>query len=281
MFWDKNHRSSNVDDRRSMGPARGVGGGGGLPLGSILAIASRFGWKGILVGIVVVGALMFGGGGLGMCTGGGAPTQQPAATQQQQKKAPAQQDELASFIGFVLDDVQKTFGEQLDGYEQTRLTLFRESVNSACGTASAAVGPFYCPLDKRVFIDLTFYDELRRRFGAPGDFAQAYVIAHEVGHHVQNIRGKLGRGEVNQIETELQADCLAGAWAKSAQERGLLEVGDVDEALTAAAAIGDDTIQRKTTGRVQPETWTHGSAAQRSAAFKKGLQGGVAACGLR
>ncbi len=280
MFWDKNHRSSNVDDHRSMGPARGIGGGGGLPLGSILAIASRFGWKGILIGIVVIGVLMFGGGGLSMCTGGSEPTQQPAATQQQ-SGAPAQQDELASFVGFVLDDVQKTFGEQLTDYEQTRLTLFRGSVNSACGTASAAVGPFYCPLDKRVFIDLTFYDELRKRFGAPGDFAQAYVIAHEVGHHLQNIRGKLGRGEVNQIETELQADCLAGAWAKSAQERGLLEVGDVDEALNAASAIGDDTIQRKTTGRVQPETWTHGSAAQRSAAFKKGLQGGVATCGMR
>ncbi|MBA3457653.1 MAG: neutral zinc metallopeptidase [Deltaproteobacteria bacterium] len=278
MFWDKNHRSSNVDDRRAAGPARGMG-GGGLPLGSILAIASRFGWKGILIAVVVIGALMFGGGGLSMCSGGGAPSQQ--ATPEQQTKAPAEQDELASFIGFVLDDVQKTFGEQLTNYELTRLTLFRESVNSACGTASAAVGPFYCPLDKRVFIDLTFYDELRRRFGAPGDFAQAYVIAHEVGHHVQNIRGKLGKGEVNQIETELQADCLAGAWAKSAQERGLLEVGDVDEALTAAAAIGDDTIQRKTTGRVQPETWTHGSAAQRSAAFKKGLQGGISACGMR
>ena len=261
-----------------MGPARGTG-GGGLPLGSILAIASRFGWKGILIGIVVIGALTFGGGGLGMCAGGGGPSQQPASTQKQ--APPAQQDELSAFVGFVLDDVQKTFGEQLEGYEPTRLTLFRESVDSACGTATAAVGPFYCPLDKQVNIDLTFYDDLRRRFGAPGDFAQAYVIAHEVGHHVQNIRGKLGRGEVNQVETELQADCLAGAWGKSARERGLLEVGDVDEALTAAAAIGDDTIQRKTTGRVQPETWTHGSAAQRSAAFKKGLQGGISACGIR
>ncbi len=276
MFWDKSHRSSNVDDRRAMGPARGIG-GGGLPLGSILAIASRFGWKGILIGIVVIGALMFGGGGLSMCTGGGAPSQQVS----QQPTQNAQPDELSSFVGFVLDDVQKTFGQQLDGYQDTRMTLFRESVDSACGTATAAVGPFYCPLDKRVFIDLTFYDELRRRFGAPGDFAQAYVIAHEVGHHVQNLRGKLGRGEVNQIETELQADCLAGAWAKDANSRGLLEVGDVDEALNAASAIGDDTIQRKTQGRVQPETWTHGSAAQRSGAFKKGLEGGVSACGMR
>jgi len=160
------------------------------------------------------------------------------------------------------------------------LTLFRESVSSACGTASAAVGPFYCPLDRKVYIDLSFYDLLRERFGAPGDFAQAYVVAHEVGHHVQNQKGLLGKGEVNQIETELQADCLAGAWAKDASARGLVEVGDVDEALNAAAQIGDDTIQRKTQGRVQPETWTHGSAAQRSSSFKRGLEGGVAACGL-
>jgi predicted metalloprotease len=158
--------------------------------------------------------------------------------------------------------------------------LFRDRVDSACGTASSAVGPFYCPIDHKVYIDLTFYDQLRSRFGAPGDFAQAYVIAHEVGHHLQNINGKLGKGEVHQIDVELQADCLAGAWAQDAEKRQLVEVGDIDEALNAAAQIGDDTIQRKTQGRVQPETWTHGSAAQRSSAFKKGYQGGVSACGL-
>ena len=180
----------------------------------------------------------------------------------------------------MLDDVQKTWSQQIRGYENTRLELFRDQINSACGTATAAVGPFYCPLDHKVYIDLAFYDMLRDRFGAPGDFAQAYVIAHEVGHHVQNLRGLLGKGEVNQIETELQADCLAGAWAQDANRRGLLEVGDVDEALNAAAQIGDDTIQRKTQGKVQPETWTHGSAAQRSSSFKKGLEGGAAACGI-
>ena len=276
MRWTRGHRSSNVDDRRAEGPARGAG-GGNLPIAGILSFASRFGWKGILVALVVIGGLMIGGGGLGLCSGGGAPTQQAS----QQPAPNAQQDELSSFVGFVLDDVQKTFDQQLEGYQVTRLTLFRESVDSACGTATSAIGPFYCPLDKRVFIDLRFYDDLRRRFGAPGDFAQAYVIAHEVGHHVQNLRGKLGKGEVNQIETELQADCLAGAWAKDANKRGLLEIGDVDEALNAAAQIGDDTIQRKTSGRVQPETWTHGSAAQRSSAFKKGLDGGISACGIR
>ncbi|MDQ3365385.1 MAG: neutral zinc metallopeptidase [Myxococcota bacterium] len=290
MRWDRNYRSPNLDDRRSAsGGRRGLG--GGLPLGGILMVASRFGWKGIVVGLLLVGFMTYGGlcsgggAGLSSCLGGGAPTsqQQPRAPAEQPgaTSSSAQPDELANFVGYVLDDVQKAFREQVPGYETTRLVLFRGQVGSACGSASAAVGPFYCPVDKQVYIDLTFYDDLRRRFGAPGDFAQAYVIAHEVGHHLQNINGLLGRGEVHQIETELQADCLAGAWAKDAQRRDLLEVGDIDEALTAAAAIGDDTIQRKTQGRVQPETWTHGSAAQRSAAFKKGLQGGVAACGLR
>jgi predicted metalloprotease len=159
--------------------------------------------------------------------------------------------------------------------------LFRNAIASACGTATEAVGPFYCQLDRKVYIDLAFYDELRRRFGAPGDFAQAYVIAHELGHHVQNLKGLLGRGEVSSVKIELQADCLAGAWAKSADARGLVEVGDLDEALNAAAQIGDDTIQRKTSGRVQPETFTHGSAAQRSGAFRQGYQGGAPACGIR
>jgi predicted metalloprotease len=246
-------------------------------MGSILAIASRFGWKGILVGVLLIGAMTYGGvcsgGGMSSCLGGGsAPVTAP-----QSQQAPAN-DEQANFIGFVFDDVQKTMREQLKSYETTKIVLFRNRVQSACGTASSAVGPFYCPVDHQVYIDLTFYDQLRDRFGAPGDFAQAYVIAHEVGHHVQNINGLLGKGEVHQIETELQADCLAGGWAKDAEKRQLVEVGDIDEALNAAAAIGDDTIQRKTQGHVQPETWTHGSAAQRSAAFKKGYQGGIRAC---
>ena len=276
MRWDKGYRSNNVDDRRGEGPARGFGGGlGGGGLGSIIALAARFGWKGILVALVIIGAMMY---GPSMCSGSSTePSHQSAVPTAPQKGA---SDETSSFVGYVLDDVQKTFAREVPGYQVTRLTLFRESIASACGTATSAVGPFYCPLDKKVYIDLTFYDLLRERFGAPGDFAQAYVIAHEVGHHVQNQKGLLGRGEVNQIETELQADCLAGAWAKDANARGLVEVGDVDEALNAASQIGDDTIQRKTQGRVQPETWTHGSAAQRSSSFKKGLEGGVAACGI-
>lgn len=247
---------------------------GGAGLGSLLAVAARFGWKGILVALVVIGALMY---GPNMCAGGSSPS--PSQVQKAPEKSTT--DEMSNFVGFVLDDVQKSFAREVPGYTVTRLTLFRQGIDSACGTATAAVGPFYCPLDRRVYIDLTFYDELRNRFGAPGDFAQAYVIAHEVGHHVQNQKGLLGRnGDASSIETELQADCLAGAWAKDANARGIVEVGDVDEALNAAAQIGDDTIQRKTTGRVQPETWTHGSAAQRSSSFKKGLEGGVSACGI-
>jgi uncharacterized protein len=281
MRWDKSHRSSNVDDRRGEGP---VVRGGGVPVNAILAIASRFGWKGILVAIVIVGAIMFGGrfmgGGAGPSSGPRQPgTQSPSGAPGSQPPA-GPEDELARFVGFVLDDVQATWSKQLRDYRETRLTLFRDSIRSACGTASSAVGPFYCPGDHKVYIDLGFYEMLQRQFGAPGDFAQAYVIAHEVGHHIQNLRGLLGRGEVHSIETELQADCIAGAWAKDADQRNIVEVGDVDEALNAAAQIGDDTIQRRTSGTVRPETWTHGSAAQRSAAFKKGLGSGIGACGI-
>lgn len=273
MRWTRGYQSNNVDDRRAEGPARAFG-GGGFPLGGILAVAARFGWKGILVALVIVGALMFGGD---MCSGSSVPPQQQATTQPAERGARGT-DDGASFVGFVLDDVQTFFGREIRGYEPARLTLFRNSVGSACGTATSAVGPFYCPLDKKAYVDLAFYEELANRFGAPGDFAQAYVIAHEIGHHVQNLRGALGRGEVSSIETELQADCLAGAWARDAQARKVLEIGDIDEALNAAAQIGDDTLQKKTQGYVQPETWTHGSAKQRSGSFRKGLDGGIAAC---
>ncbi len=277
MRWDRNYESSNVEDRRSEGGAGlgGFGGGGGFPLWGIFALAGRFGWKGILIALLLVGGLMYGGN---LC-GGSEPQQNLTAPTSQTS---AGDNELVHVVGFVLDDVNKTWREQLPDYHDTKLVLFRNAIGSACGTATTAVGPFYCPLDQKVYIDLAFYDELRRRFGAPGDFAQAYVIAHEVGHHVQNQKGLLGKhGEVSSVAVELQADCLAGAWAKSADARGLVEVGDVDEALNAASQIGDDTIQRKTTGHVQPETFTHGTSAQRSSSFKRGYQGGAAACGVR
>jgi len=278
MRWDRGHDSSNIEDRRAEGGGGlGFGGGSGVPLWGLLSIAGRFGWRGVLVALLVIGGLMVGGN---LCSGAGTLTAPHGAVAPQRDTDPTQ-DELTHFVGFVLDDVQKTWHQELHGYQDARLVLFRDAIASACGTATAAVGPFYCQLDRKVYIDLTFYEELRRRFGAPGDFAQAYVIAHELGHHVQNLRGLLGHDEVSSVKVELQADCLAGAWARSADARGLVEVGDLDEALHAAAQIGDDTIQRKTRGRVQPETFTHGSAAQRSSAFRQGYQGGAPACGVR
>jgi hypothetical protein len=273
MRWDRGNDSPNIEDRRAeRGPALG---GGGVPIGGILALASRFGWKGILIALIVVGAMTYGGN---LCSGvGDAPR---SAVAPRSAAVPAE-DDLKHFVGSVLDDVQSTWRKDLPGYRDAKLVLFRGAIDSACGTATAAVGPFYCQLDHKVYIDLAFYEQLRRRFGAPGDFAQAYVIAHELGHHVQNLLGVLGKGEVSSVKVELQADCLAGAWARSADARGLVEVGDVDEALNAATQIGDDTIQRKTQGRVQPETFTHGSAAQRSGAFRQGFTGGAPACGVR
>ncbi len=276
MRWDRNYSSSEVDDRRSEGGAGldlgGGGGGGGAFM--LIRLLSIFGWKGMLVGLVIAGGVAF-------C---GQIAHGPNTATHQASNGPVQsspqEDELVHFVGFVFDDIQRTWKAQLPGYQDARLVLFRRGIRSACGTASTAVGPFYCQLDHKVYIDLAFYDELKRRFGAPGDFAQAYVIAHEVGHHVQNLRGLLGKGSVDQIHIELQADCLAGAWAKDANRRGLVETGDVDEALNAASQIGDDMIQKKTQGYVQPETWTHGSSAQRRSSFQKGLDGGAPACGV-
>lgn len=255
-----------------MGPARA--GLGGNPLG-IIALFSRFGWKGTVLGLVVAGLLY----GTDLCRGGGGGG--GGASRGVVPSAERREDEQARFVGFVFDDVQSSWKQTLAGYDDATIVVFRGAVDSACGTTSSAVGPFYCPLDRKVYIDLAFYGELSRRFGAPGDFAQAYVIAHEIGHHIQNQREALGAAERNSIEVELQADCLAGAWARDAERRGLLEIGDVDEALGAAAAIGDDNIQKQTQGRIQPETWTHGSAQQRVSAFRKGYTGGgAAACGI-
>jgi predicted metalloprotease len=273
--WDRSHQSSNLDDRRAQGPARGAGGLGGLGGGNVVGIfslLSRFGWKGIAIGVVLAAVLF----GTNLCggLGGGSSSQRGAVA-----TTPAE-DEQVKFVGFVFDDAQTYWHGAWSSYRPAKIVVFRGAVESACGTTSSAVGPFYCPIDKQVYIDLAFYGDLDRRFGAPGDFAQAYVIGHELGHHVQNLRGLMGGGEVDSVEVELQADCLAGAWARDAEKRGLLEIGDVEEALGAAAAIGDDTIQRKTQGRVQPETWTHGSSAQRVAALRRGIQGGPDACGL-
>jgi len=202
----------------------------------------------------------------------------------------AAQEEQVQFISFVLDDVQNVWAKTLPAaggasFSPARLVLFRNSTDSGCGPAQSAMGPFYCPLDQRVYLDLGFFDELQQRFGASGDFARAYVLAHELGHHVQHLQGTDARVRQAQesnpsaanelsVRLELQADCYAGVWAHSTDQRRLLEQGDVDEALGAASAVGDDRIQQRTTGRVNVDSFTHGSAAQRSQWFKRGFESG-------
>lgn len=192
-----------------------------------------------------------------------------------------EEERLVDFISFVFDTAQSTWTTILaqDGarYSPARLVLFRDAVQSACGYAQSVTGPFYCPGDYKVYIDLGFYDELSRRFGAPGDFAQAYVLAHEVGHHVQNLLGLTSGGRVSNdqsVRIELQADCFAGVWGNHMRRAGLLESGDVDEGLGAAAAVGDDRLQRMSTGSVSPDAFTHGSSAQRASWFRRGLETG-------
>src|SRR4029079_13128777 len=217
--------------------------------------------------------------------GGGGDT---ATTQQSRGPVQETPEEHRSvqFVSFVRDDAQKTWEETLPGYRHAKLDLFRDAIQSACGSAQSASGPFYCPEDERVYIDLGFYDELRQKFGAPGDFAQAYVIAHEIGHHVQKLQGieqqvhqameNGSRAEQSalSVRLELQADCYAGVWGHSTQQRGIVDNADVEEGLNAAAAIGDDRLQRMAGRTVSPERFTHGSSKQRVEWFKRGLQGG-------
>jgi predicted metalloprotease len=233
--------------------------------------------------------------GLALLDGGSNVGPGPAAVSNADPARDAAEKPLVEFVSFVLDDTQNTWEQVLPDqtgtpYRHAKLVLFRDYTQSGCGGAESATGPFYCPLDEKVYIDLGFYDELKRRFGAPGEFAQAYVLAHEVGHHVQKILGIEGKVRRLQqqdpraanplsVRMELQADCLAGVWAHSTQQRGLLEQGDVESALGAAAAVGDDHIQQMSRGRVQPETFTHGSSEQRVSWFTKGLNSGsIGAC---
>ncbi len=262
MRWTPGQRSRNLDDRR--GSAMRVG----MPLG--------------IGGLLLIGALS-------LLTGENffalLPTGGPQTSEGPVASTP-EEEQLVDFVSFVLDDNQATWGELLPGqYQDARLVLFRDQVQSACGFGQAASGPFYCPGDSQVYLDLSFFEELSRRFSAPGDFAQAYVIAHEIGHHIQNLTGtesrvrQLQRGDpssVNELSVrmELQADCYAGVWGSSASRRGVLETGDVEEGLNAASAIGDDRIQGMSNGRVHPESFTHGSSAQRVEWFRRGLQSG-------
>jgi uncharacterized protein len=280
MRWTPGYSSDDVEDRRNEEPASA--GLGGSPVGLLFWLFSRFGVPGLLVG----GVVLFFASNMG--SGSSAPASQPATG----SAAGDPQHAAVEFVSFVLDDVQKSWAERFaqsgKTYTRARLVLFNRAIRSGCGIGQDAMGPFYCPRDTKVYIDLSFYQELRDRFGAPGDFAQAYVIAHEIGHHVQHLLGldkqvesaRSAQGEQGgSVRLELQADCLAGMWAQSTERRNLLEAGDIDEALHAAAAIGDDRLQRESSGRVQPETWTHGSSAERVRWFKRGYElGSLEAC---
>jgi predicted metalloprotease len=244
--------------------------------------------------VLVVLALIFGVDPSALFQGGGEPYVDEAPAEGPIESSPAE-EELKDFVSVVVADTEDTWSsifERSGGtYSPPRLVLFRDAVRSACGFAESAVGPFYCGADRKVYVDLSFMDELRRRFRAPGDFAQAYVIAHEIGHHVQNLLGlseqvqnaqaRMSREDANAVSVrfELQADCLAGVWANQAKRRNVLDEGDLDEALGAASAIGDDRIQRETRGYVVPDSFTHGSSAQRVQWFRTGFtQGTVQSC---
>ena len=285
MKWEGNRQSDNVEDRR--GDAESLGGGSGS--------RSGFGGRGIGIGTIVIALL----GGwvlgvnpltiLGLLSGEGAPTAQVA---QGPAQRPPADDRMATFVSTVLADTEDVwtavFSKGGSAYQAPRLVLFRGATQTECGQGQAAMGPFYCPADQKVYIDLAFYETLKNRLGAPGDFAQAYVIAHEVGHHVQNqlgisakvqqMRSRVSAAEANalSVRLELQADCLAGVWAHHAQNsRQILEAGDVEEAMNAAAKIGDDALQRAGGGQVVPESFTHGTSAQRQRWFNTGLQQGL------
>lgn len=291
MDWEGRRKSDNVEDQRGTEFSGGSGGGGGM-LNLLPAAVKLLGFKGTVIAAVIVGifALMTGNLGSVISLLG---LQQPA--QVSSKTGPVQQtaeeEQLVDFVKVVLADTEETWHELLrqkgKNYEEPRLVLFRGAVQSACGFAQSASGPFYCPGDRKVYLDLSFFDELQERFHAPGDFAQAYVIAHEVGHHVQTLLGisakvhaarkQRSKTEANKllVKQELQADCFAGIWAHHAdKKRKLLEEGDIEEGLAAASAVGDDTLQKQAQGYVVPDSFTHGSAAQRAQWFKVGLQSG-------
>ena len=275
MKWEGQEQSSNVEDRRDSGGGGGIG-GRHIGIGSVV--------------IALVASYFFGINPLtvlGLLSGGGSVQQAPAGP----AHAPPPGDKQAAFVSVVLRDTEKVWTKvfQAGGgsYPDPKLVLFRGETPTACGTGETAMGPFYCPGDSKVYLDLNFFDTLSQRMGAPGQFAQAYVVAHEVGHHVQHLMGitdkvdaaraRQSEAQVNStsVRVELQADCFAGVWAfHSQQGKGWLEAGDIESALNAASQIGDDTLQRRSRGRVVPESFTHGSSAQRVGWFKRGLASG-------
>ena len=283
MRWTPGGESQDIEDRRD----EDSGGGGGFQFGGM-----HLGIGGALILLVL--SLVFKQNFFALLGNGGPGPNAPAASRPNPARD-QQERPLVEFVSFVLDDAQKTWTQVLPEqtgkpYRHAKLVLFRNYTQSGCGGAESATGPFYCPQDEKVYIDLGFYDELKQRFGAPGQFAQAYVLAHEIGHHVQKIVGierrvrqaEQGNRKMQNalsVKMELQADCLAGVWAHSTQQRGLLEQGDVQSALAAAAAVGDDRLQKMSTGHVTPDSFTHGSSEQRMHWFQQGFAGGtVAAC---
>ena len=277
MRWTPGGDSGDIEDDRS---SSGGGGLGGIHLG--------------IGGVIIVGilSLVFHRNFFALLdngsSGGSTAISQPESARDAAEKP------LVDFVTFVLNDTQATWGKILPAegvnYRHAKLVLFRNSIDSACGMAQSATGPFYCPQDEKVYIDLGFYDELRQRFGAPGEFAEAYVLAHEVGHHVQKllgieskvraaVQGNPQAARQLSQRMELQADCFAGVWAHTTEQRNLLDPGDVDSALKAAAAVGDDRLQKMTTGHVNPDTFTHGTSAQRMDWFQRGFKDGtISAC---
>ena len=286
MRWDESHESPDVVDRR--GERSGGGGGMSGLLGALpFLIRSPFGW---VVLLVAGGVYLFQGMGSSSRDTTSAPGQRVVG---ESRNAPRGEEQAKHFVSFVLDDVQKTWTGLLGNsppYRHAKLVLFTGATETGCGYGRAATGPFYCPLDERAYIDLSFFRELEGRLHAKGDFAQAYVIAHEIGHHVQKILGITARGQRlrgqpeegengTSVRMELQADCFAGIWGHSTAQRDVLESGDLDEALGAAAAVGDDRLQRQATGTVSPETWTHGSSKERARWFRRGFDtGDLKAC---
>jgi len=266
MRWSDLRQSSNVEDRRGIGSGMAIGGGG--------------------IGVVILALAIY------LC--GGDPSQLlqnlPSQSEVPQQQQPAQnpnapQDENRRFAGAILGSTEDAWKQILPQqarikYTPPTLVLYNDQISSACGYTSSAVGPFYCPGDQKLYLDFAFFDELKREFRAPGDFAQAYVIAHEVGHHVQNLIGTMdkiersGGGNRLSVALELQADCYAGVWANFAQKQGVIETGDPEEALRAASAVGDDTIQKRSQGYVVPDSFTHGSSQQRMQWFTRGMQTG-------
>jgi predicted metalloprotease len=292
MEWKGRRQSSNVEDRRGSGGGRLGGGGMRIPIGMGRGgMRAGGGGIGMIIAVLVISWFL----GInpltllgGLDGSGGSVSYGPL---EEQRPRTGTNDELSGFVKVVLADTEdtwnKVFSAQGQEYPAPTLVLFSGQAQSGCGFASSASGPFYCPTDQKVYIDLQFYEELRRRFQAPGDFAQAYVIAHEVGHHVQNIIGVLpefnrrrqamSEEEANalSVRVELQADCFAGVWAADAQRKGVLEPGDIDEALNAATQIGDDAIQKRTQGYVVPESFNHGTSEQRRRWFAQGFEGGT------